>query len=214
MLSPAGLHLVPSSGEALIVSALEYVIDHMAGYCIGQELASLSTRLIHHPWARIQPDRRHEVMPLSIQEVAPTQAPIALLLLADPSEEKLRSYLPASRCFVASCNGGVVGACVVQPLGSRAHELMCIAVDPAHQRSGYGHALLKHVIDLFRESGARTLQVGTGSFGYQLAFYQRHGFRVTGIDRDFFIDNYPEPLFEDGIQLFDMLRLTLVTTPK
>ena len=81
---------------------------------------------------------------------------MALLLLADPSEEKLRSYLPASRCFVASCNGGVVGACVIQHLGSSAHELMCVAVDPAHQRSGYGHALLKHVVDQFRESGART----------------------------------------------------------
>ncbi len=53
------------------------------------------------------------------------------------------------------------------------------------------------------------MEVGTGSFGYQLAFYQRHGFRVTSIDRDFFARNYPEPIFEDGIQLFDMLRLTL-----
>ena len=51
--------------------------------------------------------------------------------------------------------------------------------------------------------------MGTGTFGYQLAFYQRQGFRATGIDRDFFVKNYPEPIFEDGIQLFDMLRLTL-----
>jgi hypothetical protein len=51
--------------------------------------------------------------------------------------------------------------------------------------------------------------VGTGTFGYQLAFYQRHGFRVTSIDRDFFIKNYSEPIFEDGIQLFDMLRFAL-----
>jgi len=53
------------------------------------------------------------------------------------------------------------------------------------------------------------MEVGTGTFGYQLAFYQRHGFRVTAIDRDFFVQNYPEPIFEDGIQLHDMLRLTL-----
>ena len=32
---------------------------------------------------------------------------------------------------------------------------------------------------------------------------------MTGIDRDFFVRNYPEPIFEDGIQLFDRLRLTL-----
>lgn len=120
---------------------------------------------------------------------------MALLLLADPSEEKVRAYLPASRCFVVSNGAEVVGVCVVQPRGADAYELMSIAVHPAHQRSGYGTALLKWVIERYRKSGARSLEVGTGTFGYQLAFYQRHGFRVTRIDHDFFVDNYPEPIF-------------------
>ncbi len=148
-------------------------------------------------------------MSLLIQEVPTTDAPMELLLLADPSEDKVRSYLPRSKCFVASSSGIVVGACVVQPLGTGTYELMSIAVHPDHQRSGYGTALLKWVIDFFRKSGASQIEVGTGTFGYQLAFYQRHGFRVTGIDHDFFVNNYREPVFEDGIQLFDMLRLTL-----
>lgn len=132
-----------------------------------------------------------------------------LLLLADPSEDKIRSYLQVSKCFVAVKGAAEVGACVVQPCGSGTHELMSIAVHPAHQKSGYGTALLKWVVDYFRSSGAQQLEVGTGTFGYQLAFYQRQGFRVTSIDRDFFVKNYPEPIFEDGIQLIDMLRLTL-----
>lgn len=68
---------------------------------------------------------------------------------------------------------------------------------------------MKWVIEYYRELGARCLKVGTGTFGYQLAFYQRHGFRVSRIDPDHFVTHYPEPLFEDGIQLRDMLRLTL-----
>jgi ribosomal protein S18 acetylase RimI-like enzyme len=148
-------------------------------------------------------------MSLLIQEVPTTDAPMELLLLADPSEDKVRSYLSGSRCFVASRNETVVAACVVQPLGAGAHELMSIAVQPAHQRRGYGTALLKWVIDYFRKSGESQLEVGTGTFGYQLAFYQKHGFRVSSIDHNFFVKNYPEPIFEDGIQLFDMLRLTL-----
>ena len=87
---------------------------------------------------------------------------------------------------------------------------MSIAVQPAHQRFGYGTALLKWVIDFFRKYGASQLEVGTGTFGYQLAFYQKHGFRVSRIDHNFFVKNYPEPIFEDGIQLFDMLRLSLM----
>lgn len=144
-----------------------------------------------------------------IQEVPAAEAPMELLLLADPSEEKIRSYLPESRCFVVSRGAVVVGACVVQPCGGGRHELMSIAVHPAHQKAGYGTALLQWVIELYRRAGARQLEVGTGTFGYQLAFYQRQGFRVTSIDHDFFVRNYPEPIFEDGIQLFDMLRLTL-----
>ena len=150
-------------------------------------------------------------MPLLIREVPTSDAPMDLLLLADPSEEKVRSYLAQSRCFVASDDGVVAGACAcaVQPLEAGGHELMCIAVYPDRQKSGIGTALLKWVIDFYRKSGAGRLEVGTGTFGYQLAFYQRQGFRVTAIDRNFFIENYPEPIFEDGIQLFDMLRLTL-----
>jgi ribosomal protein S18 acetylase RimI-like enzyme len=148
-------------------------------------------------------------MSLLIQEVPAADAPIELLLLADPSEDKIRSYLSGSKCFVASSGAVVVGACVVQPSGVDTHELMSIAVHPAHQKCGYGTALLEWVIEFFRNCGARQLEVGTGTFGYQLAFYQRHGFRVTGIDPDFFVKNYPGPIFEDGIQLFDMLRLAL-----
>ncbi|MDA3948255.1 MAG: hypothetical protein PF508_03430 [Spirochaeta sp.] len=106
-------------------------------------------------------------MSLLIEEVSVIDAPMELLLLADPSEDKIRTYLSGSKCFVASRGAVVVGACVVQ---------------------------------------------SRGTFGYQLAFYQRHGFRVTSIDHDFFVNNYPEPIFEDGIQLFDLLRLTLQLT--
>ncbi len=148
-------------------------------------------------------------MSLLIEEVSVVDAPIDLLLLADPAEDKIRSYLPGSKCFVASSGAAVIGACVVQPRGPDAYELMSIAVHPAHQKSGHGTALLKWVIDYFRDLGARQLEVGTGTFGYQLAFYQRQGFRVTSIDHDFFVTTYPDPIFEDGIQLLDMLRLTL-----
>ncbi|MBB3060531.1 hypothetical protein [Microbulbifer rhizosphaerae] len=52
------------------------------------------------------------------------------------------------------------------------------------------------------------LEVGAGTFGYQLTFYQRQGFRVERIDKNFFLKSYPEPIVENGIQHGDMLRLT------
>ena len=147
--------------------------------------------------------------PPSIREVPADEVPVELLLLADPSEDKIRSYLCRSTCFVASTDGGVVGVCAVEPREPGTYELMSIAVRPEEQRRGIGSALLRTVIDHFRRKGADRLEVGTGSFGYQLAFYQRHGFRVTRIERDFFVENYDEPIFEEGIRLRDMLRLAI-----
>ena len=86
---------------------------------------------------------------------------------------------------------------------------MNLAVAPAWQRNGIGSALLHRAIRELRELGAKELQVGTGSFGDQLLFYQRVGFRVTDIERDFYLLNYTTALWERGVQHKDMLRLTL-----
>jgi ribosomal protein S18 acetylase RimI-like enzyme len=146
---------------------------------------------------------------VEIQEVPYAEAPLELLLEADPSVEKIQGYLPSSRCFVAIVDGKPVGAYVVQPIGPAVYELMSIAVSPDHQQMGIGSKLLEHVVTTVRDMGARRLEVGTGSFGYQLTWYQRAGFRVFAVARDFFLDNYDEPIYENGIQLKDMLRLAV-----
>ncbi len=146
---------------------------------------------------------------MEIQEVPYTKAPIELLLEADPSLEKIRAYLPHSKCFVAICQDKPVGAYVVQRIAPAIYELMSIAVSPEHQRKGIGSELLKHAVATVHDMGARRLEVGTGTFGYQLAWYQREGFRVFAVERDFFLVNYKEPIYENGIQLKDMLRLAV-----
>jgi len=148
-------------------------------------------------------------MLLRIDEVPPTEVPIDLLLLADPSEESIQGYLSQSRCLVAYANEVLVGSCVIKPIGRGMFELMNMAVSPSHQHTGIGTRLLETVIDNLKRSGAKGLEVGTGSFGYQLTFYQRKGFRVSCVDKDFFLKNYPEPIIENGVQHKDMLRLTL-----
>lgn len=132
-----------------------------------------------------------------------------LLLLADPSEKAINKYLNDSRCFVAYAEGGIVGVCILKPIGEKSVELMNIAVSPSNQKNGIGAQLIEHIIKQSKEVGARRIEVGTGTFGYPLTFYQKHGFRVAGIDKDFFLNNYSKPIIENGIRHKDMLRLTL-----
>ncbi|UTD56580.1 GNAT family N-acetyltransferase [Halomonas sp. MS1] len=146
---------------------------------------------------------------MQIAEITPSEVPMELLLLADPSEEAIKRYLYQSRCFTAYDKGAIVGACVIKPIYEGALELMNIAVSPSVQQHGVGTQLLRYVIEKVKESGAQRLEVGTGTFGYQLTFYQRQGFRVDCIDKDFFLKNYPEPIIENGIQHKDMFRLSL-----
>jgi len=136
-----------------------------------------------------------------------------LLLIADPSEDVVKRYLDESKCFLAYSNDTLAGVCIIKPIAEGVLELKNIAVVPAFQHKGVGTALLKHVIEKARESGTQCLEVGTGTFGYQLTFYQRQGFRVKCIDHDFFLKNYAEPVIEDGVQHKDMLRLAIEFRP-
>lgn len=146
---------------------------------------------------------------LVIQQIAPEEAPLVLLLDADPSEEKVRSYLPTSLCYAGVCDDHIVGVYVLQQKEHTCWELMNIAVDSAWQQRGIGTALLHHAIATARSRRAERLEVGTGTFGYQQAFYQRAGFRVVGVERGFFLRYYEGPLIEAGMQHKDMLRLVL-----
>ncbi|WP_423227626.1 GNAT family N-acetyltransferase [Paenibacillus filicis] len=131
-----------------------------------------------------------------------------LLLLADPSEELVRAYVARGDCYVMEREGEAVGVYVLLPTRPDTVELVNVAVaEPLHGQ-GIGKALVLHAVRQARELGYKTMEVGTGSTGVaQLALYQKCGFRMTGIDRDFFIRHYREPIYENGMQLFDMVRM-------
>lgn len=149
-------------------------------------------------------------------EMAPDQLPLALLLEADPAEQRIAAYLPGAWGFAALAgnNGNeVVGACVAGLVGEQTAEIFNIAVTPDRQQQGIGSSLLRFVLTSLAEKGVRRVELGTGSFGQQLTYYQRHGFRVDAVIKDHFLIHYPEPIMEYGIQHKDMLRLYLALAP-
>src|SRR6478752_3881239 len=113
-------------------------------------------------WARLSTDTP---VAMQINEIIPAQAPMDLLLEADPSEQKVKGYLDDCTCLAALIEGAVVGVCLLKPIGDDAYELMNISVAPSLQQRGIGTALLKHAIASVRATGAHTLEVGTGMFG-------------------------------------------------
>jgi ribosomal protein S18 acetylase RimI-like enzyme len=145
----------------------------------------------------------------------PEELPWALLLDADPSRERVESYLSETLTRIAKHDDSVIGVYALQQADATTFELMNIAVDEAFQGTGLGRRLLGHAIGLAESKGARYIDVGTGNSSFPaLRFYQRAGFRITGVVPNFFVDNYSEPIVEDGIRCVDMIRLRLALTPE
>lgn len=144
-----------------------------------------------------------------IRPIDAERVPRRLLLEADPSIERISEYLGVSDCIGALLDNDVVGACIVYPESDTASEILNIAVDPTKRGTGIGTALMRYCIEDLTSRGCERLEVGTGCFGDQLVFYHKLGFRVRSVIRDFFVDNYSEPVVESGIRHRDMLRLEL-----
>ncbi|HKG26120.1 MAG TPA: GNAT family N-acetyltransferase [Thermomicrobiales bacterium] len=132
-----------------------------------------------------------------------------LLLLADESEPQVRSYYQEGDLYVlADADGTPLGIVLVLPLtAEREVELKAVAVTPERHGQGIGQRMLRLVLADLRARSVRRVVVGTGNSGIgQLAFYQKAGFRLWRIERDFFSPErgYREDIEENGIPLRDM----------
>lgn len=147
---------------------------------------------------------------MKIRKLMPGEMPpMELLLDADPSQDLVKEYVGRGECFIAEEDGRVIGEYVLIRTRPDTVELVNIAVAADKQGQGMGKKLVLHAIEQARLQGFKTIEVGTGNSGVtQLALYQKCGFRITGVDRDFFIRHYSEPIFENGIQVIDMVRLS------
>ncbi|WP_435921492.1 GNAT family N-acetyltransferase [Paenibacillus sp. DYY-L-2] len=149
---------------------------------------------------------------LTLKKLSPGDPiPYDLLLLADPSRVKVDEYLSRGSCYVAhpaSSSEEVIGVFVLLNTGPETVEIMNVAVREDAQGKGYGKFLVRQAIEIAKEQGVKTIEIGTGNSSLlQLALYQKCGFRIVGVDPDFFVRNYDEEIYENGIQCRDMIRM-------
>lgn len=139
-----------------------------------------------------------------------SKAPMELLLLADPNEKLVREYLEKGICYIAELDGETVGTSLIMETDTNTIEVMNLAVKEELHNRGIGKQLLLYVIEDIKKGDAKAIEIGTGNPGVvQMLLYQKCGFRIVGIDFDFFRRNYPEPIFENGIECRDMIRMRI-----
>ena len=152
---------------------------------------------------------------LRIERVLPgpaREAYLPLLYLAD-EPEPVRGYLQASEgdlYVLRDAGGDSLGVTFVLPYAAEegAVELRAVAIDPTRHNQGLGREMLAKVLDDLRSRGTRRVIVGTSNAGIgQIAFYQKAGFRLLRIERDYFTPEkgYDPDERENGLPHRDMV---------
>lgn len=130
---------------------------------------------------------------------------IDLLLVGDESEAMIHKYLECSDLYVGFLDGVAVAVIVVSEIDSDNAEVKNLAVAKHFRRQGIGCRMLNHVEQSHRN---KRIILGTGETPSTLSFYKSCGYRFSHRIKNFFTDNYPDPIIEEGVLLNDMIYLS------
>ena len=149
---------------------------------------------------------------LALRTVAPgARRPyVDLLREAEDSTSEIESYLDTGELFLYTDGDVVVGHVLVTPLGPDEQELKNLAIVEGRRRLGLGRSMIGAVLAELRARGVRRVEVATsGADTGNLAFYQRCGFRLLRVERDYFSParGYPEGFSLFGLPASDLVVL-------
>ncbi|WP_313001331.1 GNAT family N-acetyltransferase [Chryseobacterium gleum] len=138
-----------------------------------------------------------------------SEIPYQLLLLADETKEAIDQYIFKSDIYLLHDDVEDIAVMALSKSNETELEIKNVAVIESYRSKGIGSILMNKAKEIARENHYKTLIVGTSDTGFQqIRFYEKNGFKKTGIRKDFFIENYPSPIFENGLQMRDMVLLT------
>jgi len=130
-----------------------------------------------------------------------------LLLIADEQENMIEKYLGRGDLF-ALYDDDLKTVAVVTKENNDTYEIKNIATYEKYRGNGYGGSMIKYIIQHYKNQ-CKVLIVGTGEDEKILSFYKKLGFTYSHTVKDFFIDNYDHEMFENGVQLRDMVYLKM-----
>lgn len=129
---------------------------------------------------------------------------LPLLLTGDESESMIDRYIDSGTLYVGFLNDEPMAVCVVVRLDPDTVEIKNLAVVAGYRCQGYGGRMIKHVE---RQNPDNIIILGTGETPSTLRFYKSCGYSYSHTIPDFFTDNYPAPIIEEGVTLRDMVYL-------
>ena len=144
---------------------------------------------------------------MQIKEITTNKADyMDILLIGDEDENMINKYIKQSTIFALYVNRTLTSVCAVITVDNETIEIKNLATYPEYQNRGYASALVDFVCNKYKTE-FKYLILGTGENNKTLNFYKKCGFKETHRLKNFFIENYSHPIFEEGKQLIDMIYL-------
>jgi GNAT superfamily N-acetyltransferase len=139
-------------------------------------------------------------------EASEVDALFPLLLLAEPSKSALDWSLGnlSDTVYGAEDAGQLIGAATMR-WGSEPCEIVELAVAEDRQGEGFGRQIIENLVVEARRRGKQRIIVGTANSSVgNIVFYQKCGFRMDHVRRDYFW-YHREREMENGIWIRDMI---------
>lgn len=129
---------------------------------------------------------------------------LPLLLIGDESEIMIDRYLDSGTLYVGFFNGTPIAVCVTLNIAPKTVEIKNLAVEAEYRRHGYGRRMLEYAESQYSN---KKIILGTGETPSTLRFYKSCGYSYSHCIPNFFTDNYPATIIEEGVTLCDMIYL-------
>ena len=144
---------------------------------------------------------------MQIKEIIKNKADFMdILLIGDEDENMINKYINQSTFFALYVNSTLTSVCAIIKVDNETAEIKNLSTYPEYQNRGYASTLIDFVCNKYKTE-FKYLILGTGENNKTLKFYKKRGFQEIHRLKNFFIDNYSHPIYENGKQLIDMIYL-------
>jgi len=137
-----------------------------------------------------------------IKQIFEKEEYMELLLEADPEQEVVKKYLNNSEVYGIFDAGNIMCIIVITRIDDDICELKNIATIKEARGKGYGKEIIQHVATLYKDKYKKMI---VGTTENNIPFYVKCGFdRYYKTVKNFFIDNYKQPIWDGNLQCIDM----------
>ena len=145
---------------------------------------------------------------LQTKQVKNDDVPYELIYLADEDDDQIKKYIDSSTFLATIDDEKIIGIIGMNEINEKSTEIVCVAVDEDYQNKKIGTNLIEKAISVSKEKNYKEIIIKTGNCGIgQLYLYQRCGFRFDSVNKNYMIENYKNPIYENDIQCIDQIIL-------